>query len=421
MFKMFKTFEMFKTTPTLLLFATFLLTGCTTAEPEPVASEPLTPCTEYGYCPEALVDAGTAAWVPVPQSEVIDTCGLDPAMLDAATIPEGASFAVVRYGRLCYVSGENGSDGPVITHIFSVTKTLGAVMTGMVMHETRDIEPSEEPMTGPLTQWDRMDQWIDFANLGETADINPDATIAHVLAMEAYNDSLAYGDKQHQYDAGGNREINSLIEVIDNVVRQDPDRLGEDAVAVKDRLFQKLGLEHSSWEVTTLGFSWNASLLDMARLGMVILNGGIYNGERLVDAEYAYNMTHPAFEDGSTQYGYLTWLNNPECSPRAVHASYPHGISAATDCADGNCDQEYDVGVWNAIGAQGQFVQGHRGLDMVVVGQNWDTNSGSPLWEAVRPALVSEDPTFQGDDAAFCAAYGSNAYAPNLNKWEGNR
>jgi hypothetical protein len=276
-------------------------------------------------------------------------------------------------------------------------------------------------MTGPLTEWDRVDKWLDLDTLPDTFDIHPDATIAHVLSMEAYNDSLAYGDKSHSYDGNGQREINALIRVIDNVVKQDPDRLGADAVAVKDRLFARLGLEHSEWAVETLGFSWNASLLDMARLGLVILNGGMYDGERLMDASYAYNLTHAAFEDGSTNYGYLTWLNNPECSPRAVHASYPHGLSEAADCIDGNCEQDYDVGVWNAVGAGGQFVQGHRGLDMVIVGKDWDSNSGSPLWEVVRPALTAADPTFAGDDVALCAAYGSGAYAPDLRKWEGNR
>jgi hypothetical protein len=58
---------------------------------------------------------------------------------------------------------------------------------------------------------------------------------------------------------------------------------------------------------------------------------------------------------------------------------------------------------------------------MVVVGKDWDSNSGSPLWEAVRPALVAADPTFGGDDAAFCAAYSTGSYAPDLRKWEGNR
>jgi hypothetical protein len=31
----------------------------------------------------------------------------------------------------------------------------------------------------------------------------------------------------------------------------------------------------------------------------------------------------------------------------------------------------------------------------------------------VRPALVAEDPLYAGDEEAFCAAYGANAYAPD--------
>lgn len=402
---------MTKTTAGLALFATLIVLGAC-APPEP------TPCEAYGYCPETLVDPGTGPWTQVPAADVLETCGLEPAVLAAAEIPENAALAVVRHGRLCHVSGENGSDGAEVGHVWSATKTLGAVMTGMVMYETRDIPPSDARMMGPFTEWDRIDKWVDLEALPGSFDVNPDATVAHVLSMEAYNDSLAWGDKSHQYDAGGTREINSLITAIDNVVAQDPERLGADALAVRDRLFAKLGFESSSWEVTTLGYSWNTSVLDMARLGLVILNGGIYNGERLLSTDYVYDMTHPAFEDGSTRYGYLTWMNNQECTARAIHSSYPHGSSEATDCQDGNCAQDYDVGVWSAIGAQGQYIQGHRGLDMVIVARNWNADA---MWEAVRAALVAADPTFGGDDAAFCAAYESNSYAPDLRKWEGNR
>ena len=48
-------------------------------------------------------------------------------------------------------------------------------------------------------------------------------------------------------------------------------------------------------------------------------------------------------------------------------------------------------------------------------------NSGSPVWEAVRPALVAADSTFAGDDEAFWAVYSTGVYARGLHKWEGNR
>lgn len=266
-----------------------------------------------------------------------------------------------------------------------------------------------------------MDRWINLTNLPARAQINPEATVAHVLAMVGYSEDLSHGAKRHRYDASGAREINQLIRVIDNVVKQDPARFGADAEAVKDRLFAKLGMEHSSWGVGYFGYSWNASLLDMARVGLVILNGGIYNGERIADEQYIYNMTHPAFEDGSTRYGYLTWMNNTPCAPRAIHRSYPHGLSEATDCADGNCDQDYDVGAWAAVGAQGQFIIGHRGLDLIVVGRDWQSTGAGPLWEAVLPAIVAADPTYRGDQEAFCEAYAAGRYAPDYNPWEGGR
>ena len=372
-----------------------------------------------GEAQTPLVDPGTGPWDLVAEAQVQDVCRLDPELLQQVVMRQDQSFAIVRYGRLCFVSGENASDGPGVSHLFSATKTLGALLTGAVMYQTRDLPQSSASMGGPLLQWDRMDKWIDLTTLPSRGRVNPDATVAHVLGMVGYSDDLSFGQKRHQYDADGSREINYLIRVIDNVVKQDPQRFGADAVEVKDRLFAKLGFEDSSWNVDFFGYSWYGSLLDMARLGLLALHGGIYNGERLVDTEYIYNMTHPAFEDGSTRYGYLTWLNGGTCQPRAIHASYPHGISEASDCADGNCDQDNDVGVWSAIGAGGQFIVGHRGLDMVVVGKNWGSGGGEALFDLVLPSIVAADPKFMGDQEAFCEAYARGAYAPDLVKWEG--
>ena len=328
-----------------------------------------------GVAQSPPTDPGTGPWALVDEDELEEVCRLDPELLQQVTMRQDMSFAIVRYGRLCFVSGENASDGPGVSHLYSATKTLGALLTGAIMYQTRDLSQSSSPMSGPLREFDRMDQWLDLTALPPRAVINKDATIAHVLAMVGYSDDLSHGQKSHEYDASGRREINQLIRVIDNVVKQDPQRFGATAVEAKDRLFAKLGLEHSSWDVEFFGYSWYGSLLDMARVGQVILRGGVYNGERLADSRYVYNMTHPAFEDGSTRYGYLTWMNNTACSPRTIHASYPHGISESSDCADGDCDQEYDVGVWNAAGAGGQYIVGHRGLDMVLVGKNWDAGA----------------------------------------------
>jgi hypothetical protein len=174
----------------------------------------------------------------------------------------------------------------------------------------------------------------------------------------------------------------------------------------------------------------------MARLGLLILNGGVWGGERLLDEAWIQKITHPAFEDSNTGYGYLTWLQSRSnrassgsserlqgpsdpCTPAAIWPEYPHGLSEATDCgysAPYTCAQEYDVGGWAGAGAEGQHFVGHPGLDMVLISKHagFMSSTFSTMWTAMRPALVALDPTFAGDEEAFCEAYGTNAYAPDL-------
>ena len=83
------------------------------------------------------------------------------------------------------------------------------------------------------------------------------------------------------------------------------------------------------------------------------------------------------------------------------------------------CDQMFDVGVWQAEGLGGQLIQGHRGLDMVIVARDAQPGGTGPgtaqdIWTPIIPAVVAGDPMFQGDQAAFCDAYGHNNYAPDM-------
>ena len=110
------------------------------------------------------------------------------------------------------------------------------------------------------------------------------------------------------------------------------------------------------------------------------------------------------------------------CAPVALHNKYPHGLSESMDCNYSPpyaCTQMYDVGVWNAEGLGGQLIQGHRGLDIVIVARNAQPGGTGPgtaktVWDAVRPAVIAGDPMFKGDETAFCKAYGGNAYAPDM-------
>lgn len=367
----------------------------------------------------------------MPPERVRDECGLDPDLLRAADEMIDNPWAVVRYGKLCHEHYPRGAD--TSTHVFSVTKTLGATVAGIAAYQTRDL-PRNGRKTGPLSDFDRVDHWLDDFSF------NPEAHIAHVLAMVGFNEDLGFGNKRHVYDSDGGREINRLSDVINTAIAQDPRRFGANLEEFTQRhVFQKLGMRESTWSDgrsdKIFGFSWNATVRDMARLGLLLIDRGVWAGERLLAEDWVYRMTHPAFEDANTSYGYLTWLAsnsnysfggiagfvtflNPlePCSPAAINATFPHGLSDSPDCnylSPWTCEQENDVGVWYASGAGGHVIVGHPALDLVLIGKDLGLATHANLWIPMRPALIAEDPVFRGDEVAFCEAYGAARHAPD--------
>lgn len=128
-------------------------------------------------------DPGTGPWELVATEALIEECGLDPDIL--ANVDETApfSYAIVRYGKLChefYRPDLPGKNEPV--NNYSSTKTLAATLIGRAVLMSEDLPK-------PLRDTDRMDAWIDDISF------NPDAQVAHVLAMLGYNESLAFGQR----------------------------------------------------------------------------------------------------------------------------------------------------------------------------------------------------------------------------------
>lgn len=394
--------------------------GGTVCRANPTTADACRPDRTCG--PPPLDDPGPEAWEPVPTERVAAECGLDPALLAEANALIDRPFAVVRHGKLCHEYYPPPRTADEVNQVFSTTKTLGALLTGVAAWQTRDL-PRTGPKTGPISDLDRVDHWLDEFTF------NPDAQIAHVLAMIAHNPSLAYGQRSYAYDLVGAVQINRLNDVIATAIAQDPERLGTTVEEFTQRfLFGPLGMQSSIWTAggpdKVFGFTWESTVRDMARVGLVMLNGGLWNGERVLSSEWIHRMTHPSFEDTNPAYGYLTWVATDgedglsHCAPPALWDAYPHGLSEAPDCnfvSARPCAQTYDVGVWAALGLYGQFIIGHRGLDLVLVAKDMGNQGDTTrLWDAVRRALVALDPRFPGDDAAFCAAYDAGDYAPGL-------
>jgi len=83
-----------------------------------------------------------------------------------------------------------------------------------------------------------------------------------------------------------------------------------------DRLFGPLGIERWSWPTDPQGHHWGCGDLeltarDLLKLGLLYLNGGVWNGTRVVDESYVRMATSPLMEGGPPErcgYGLLWWV-----------------------------------------------------------------------------------------------------------------
>ena len=264
--------------------------------------------------------------------------------------------------------------------------------------------------------------------------------------MVSTNADLRPGQKgAWSYDTAGDREINRLVGVMDRAIAGEPGRFPGAANAVelaRKDLFEPLGMRTSSWDGGQIAGNLMTNVRDMARLGQLVLQRGRWQGRQLIDEEFLYRMTHPAFEDVNTGYGYLTYVNAADnwtyptstsdmyCAPFGRWPSYPHRPFYESANSNGGVpeerEQRYDIAHTFASGTGGQKFIVYRGLDMVIAIRNGAVSAADggtavdqfpghkTVWNALRPALLKYDPVYTNDEAGFCGAYRRSEYAPSL-------
>jgi hypothetical protein len=406
-----------------------------------------TQAAPVGATPRTPAHPGSKPWRLVAPASVEAECGLSRKILtDADKTLGNTPYAIYRYGKLCWTGGEAKARQESAA-INSETKTLTALLFGIVATRTDIDENTLFRDALPPTYY--ADDWGSLALAGPPP--NPNAKIFHVLTSTGHNPSLAYGTRlPWTYETVGNRGMNGLVKLMDEVIRVNPTKFPGSKSArdvAYNELFKPLGMTKTFWDGQIAAGGATSTVYDMGKLGELMLRKGKWGDKQIIDEDYIYRMTHPQIEDRHTGYGYLTWLNSaagvappydvktePVCSPFVEWRKYPHAPTFEAPDSNGGAPfkNKHDIGVFWGDGAGGQFTYVHRGLDLVMtIRDDEAAQENDPeaqrrgeanavgieyhrMWRHVRPALIALDPGYKGNEKAFCKAYREGTYAPSL-------
>jgi len=292
----------------------------------------------------ASVDPPTA----VPEEVGIDARALERAAKEARTIPDTAmhSILVERGGKLVFEryftapDDETGRGAPPVAFnaekphaMFSVTKTVVALLVG-IARDRGLIGDLDTPIHALLPEY------ADTRRPGAAP-----ITLRHVLTMSsglAWNEWVPFSAPENTlrgalyssdpyrflltrpsaFEPGTRFVYNSmgsglLVAVLRHALSEPVE------VFATKNLAEPMGVRDVGWEKFRNGDvvgGWGLSLRprDMVKLGRLILNGGVWNGKRLVSAEWVAEMTKTRLPVDHRGYGYQMWTETATIDGREV-------------------------------------------------------------------------------------------------------
>ncbi|MBB5517290.1 serine hydrolase domain-containing protein [Amphiplicatus metriothermophilus] len=306
---------------------------------------------------------------PDPALDAVVAAAFDRASYGEKT--ETTAVVVVKDGRIVAEKYRDGFGPDVPQRTWSVAKSIAATIIGAAAHQGL-IAPGEP---AGLAQW------------SAPGDPRAAITIENLLHMSSGLTSLTAGNRTDDVYFGGGLVVDHAI----------PNRLvaapgtrwryaNNDTMAAMRALRERMGDDGAYWRFpyekllfplgmnrTFLETDWNGDFVlssqvwttarDLARLGLLYLNDGVWNGARILPEGWAAFVATPAPSqppEGRPGYGAQFWLFGPR-----------HGLPE---------------GSFAAMGNRGQYVMIVPERNVVVVRRGFD-----------------ESPTVSFDIARFCA------------------
>ncbi len=261
--------------------------------------------------------ATTEAVFPADSWAHIDptAAGVDPARLDRLQSylvdQQSDCMAVIKDGQVVQDVYWNGTDAATPREVYSVTKSITNMLVGIAQSEG-DLDIGE-PASKYITEWQgTASESITIRDLlanvsGRFWSLNSDY---NQLIRAPDKTAYAIGLSQQNPPETDWEYNNSAIQTLDAVIER---ATGTDtAEFARTRLFEPIGMSatmsHDAAGNTLTFMGLQASCLDLARFGYLLLQHGQWAGRQVVPAAYVDDATTSSTSLNAA-YGYLIWLN----------------------------------------------------------------------------------------------------------------
>ncbi|MGO8986654.1 MAG: serine hydrolase domain-containing protein [Terriglobales bacterium] len=262
------------------------------------------------------------------------------------------SVLVARHGKLVYEAYFDG-DANALRDTRSATKSITDILVGIAIDEHKlsgvnakvlSLLPEHarrlqnpDPRKAAITIEDFLtmssplecDDWNDASRGNEErmyvvedwAQFILDLPIRGRMRVGEPIEPPPYG-RYFSYCTGG---VFTLSEVLEKATGQRTDRYAS------AKLFTPLGINNTEWVFSPLnvpqtGGGLRLTSRDLLKIAQLYLNGGEWQGKRIVSATWVRGSTEPhARIDETTEYGYLWWLKSFKSGERSYPAFFMSG------------------------------------------------------------------------------------------------
>jgi CubicO group peptidase (beta-lactamase class C family) len=203
--------------------------------------------------------------------------------------------------------------------LYSVTKAVAAILTGMLIDEGKlRLDDKIAPI---IAKW--------RPEFKDALKDKQDIEVRHILSMSSglhydfkpKNDPIYYEEPDRlrlavssrpKAEPGKGFEYTDINPILTAATLSAAAGMPLEKYAA-DKLFAPLGMRNHAWDradkkgLVSTGWGLRLRPIDMAKVGLLVLHGGRWQGKQLVSAAWIKTMTSPSV---APYYGYYWWINN---------------------------------------------------------------------------------------------------------------